>query len=263
MFRITTRQLRTFERMAASDFEEQLVEHCAAFWPRLAAAPGRERLLTIVRAAIARAAGYGFTLSGPVRLFIELGFLFGSGFDTDVQHPWARAYLTRQGETRPVGPDIEQMDCAAGLHHAAMDALSAIRGPHDRYIHAALRRLLALAAEPSPSRVDDLPAFALSALERVHPEKYAFVGEPALRELFAAGADEAARHGLEAPRDVLLLVAMMFAYGQGCTSDPIHAWIGRALTDETIATPALRARRLEERALSMARDALADMEIGQ
>ena len=258
MFRLTEHQLATFRRTAVSDFEEQMVEHCAAFSPGLAAALGREGLVAVVRAGIARAAGHGFTLGGPVRLFIELGFLFGSGFDTDVQYPWARACLARSGETPPVDQAIEQMDCAAALHDASMDALSAIRGLDDRHVRIALHRLLELAAEPLPSPVDDLPAFALAALERVHPEKYALVGEPALRELIAAGIIEAARHGLDAPRDVLLLVAVMFTWGQGCTSDPLHAWIGRTLTDATIATPTLRARQLEERALIAARDALAN-----
>jgi hypothetical protein len=257
MFQIQGRQIAIFRRTAASAFEEQMVEHCAELSPRLAAAPGRPQLLTVVRAAIARAAGHGFTLMGPVRLFIELGFLFGSAFDTDVQYPWARACLARSRETSPGGPDLEQMDCASGLHGASMDAQQAIRGPDDSHVEAALRRLLRLAEEPSPDHVADLPALGLAALEHVHPEKYAFVGEPALRELIAAGTEEAAHHGLTAPRDVLLLVGVMFACGQGCTRDPLHAWIGETLRDATIATPDLRARLLEERALIAVRDALA------
>ncbi len=134
-----------------------------------------------------------------------------------------------------------------------------MRGPDDSHVQAALRRVLALSTEPLPRRIDDLPALALAALEHVHPEKYAFVGEPALRELIAAGTVEAARHGLAAPRDVLLLVAVMFACGQGCTTDPIHAWIGQTLADETTTpTPSLRARQLEEGASIVVRDALSN-----
>jgi len=260
MFQLTTRQAATFRQTAASVFEEQMVEHCAVFSPDVAAALGPERLLTVLRAAIARAAAYGFTLVGPVRLFIELGFLLGSAFDTDVQYPWARACLTRAGETRRVGSVIEQTDCAAALHTASLEALRAIRGPDDGHVSAALGLLLALAEEPLPSVVDNLTDLALAALEYVHPEKYAFVGVSALRELIAAGAEEATRHGLSAPRDILLVVALMLAFGQGCTTDPLHAWIGRTLADETIATPALRARYLEETALITARAALADTE---
>jgi hypothetical protein len=214
-------------------------------------------------------------------LFIELGFLFGTGFDSDVQYPWARACLVAAEETsrdpaqpvtsgeiprpptQPVDPANEQMDRAAALHDASIAALSAIRGEDGSHLQAALHRLLALAAEPVPDQVKELPAFALATMRRIHPRKYAFVGEPALRELVAAGVDEAAGRGLDAPRDVLLLVALMFAYGQGCTRDPIHAWIEQTLRDETIGAPAHRARRIEERALTAVRDTLATRELGR
>ena len=274
MFRINRQQIAIFKQATLSTFEVEMIDHCATFSPRLSAALGDEQLRAVIRSAITRAAGYGFTTRGAVRLFIELGFLFGTGFDSDVQYPWARACLVTSAEaprgaseavtsgempsptTQPVDPANEQMDRAAALHDASTAALSAIRGDDDRHIQAARRRLLALAAEPIPDQVADLPAFALATMRRVHPQKYAFVGEAALRELVAAGIEEAARRGLEAPRDVLLLVGLMFTYGQGCTRDPIHAWIGQTLCDETIGAPAHRARRLEERALTAARDAL-------
>ncbi|KYF49234.1 hypothetical protein BE08_27240 [Sorangium cellulosum] len=255
---ITTRQLALLEEVALASFEEQMVAHCEAFAPRRARALGRARLSGIVRGSIERAAHHGFDARGPVRLFIELGFLFGSGFDADVQYPWAREALARPEAPSPLDPVSEQMDRAAVLHGAALDALDAILGPDDGHLRAAQRRALALAAEPWPEQVDDREAFALAALERVHPEKCAFVGAPALRQLVTAGAREAARYELDAPRDALLLVALMFAYGQGCARDPIHPWIGAALADPAIPTPALRARRLEERALMEARAALAD-----
>lgn len=260
MFHVTTHQRATFQRASLSAFEEQMVQRCAQLSPDVHAALGAEQLVTVIRAGVVRAAGHGFTLRGPVGLFIELGFLLGSAFDTDVQYPWARDCLARTGETRPVGSAVEQMDCAAGLHAASLQALSAIRGPENSHVSAAKERLLVLAAEPFPDGVDDLPDLALSAIEHVHPEKYAFVGVPALRELIAAGTDEAARHGLSTPRETLLVVALMFAFGQGSMSDPLHPWIGQTLADATIATPALRALQLEAKALHAVRDALVSTE---
>lgn len=275
MFKINTHQVTLFKQTIRSTFEQEMVDHCTAFSPGLSTALDEEGLTAVVRSAIARAAGHGFTTRGAVRLFIELGLLFGSEFDSDVQYPWARACLVASKETaedasqpvasgepsspttQPVDPANEQMDRAAALHDASVAALAAIHGEDDRHVQAARRRLLVLAAEPVPDQVEDLPAFALVRMKRVHPEKYASAGAPALRELVAAGIDEAERRGLDAPRDVLLLVGLMFAYGQGCTRDPLHAWIGQTLHDETIGTPAERARHIEERALTAARDALA------
>ena len=215
MFQLSTRQIAIFRRTALSVFEEEMVDHCTALAPRVAATLGRQKLGEVVQAAIARAAGRSFTLQGPVRLFVELGFLFGSSFDTDVQYPWSQDDLCRSEEASPLDPTNEQMDRAARLHHASIDALAEIRGPNDCHIHVALPRVLDLAAEASLDLDDDLPALALAAFEHVHPTKYDFVGEPALRELIASGVSEAARYGLDAPRDVLLLIGLMFAFGQG------------------------------------------------
>lgn len=258
MFNVTPRQLATFHQASLSGFEEQMVERWEELSPGLAAALGPERLVTALRASIARAAAHGFTLRGPVGLFIELRVLLGSAFDADVQYPWARDCLARSAETRAVGSDLEQMDCAAVLHAASIEALSEIQGPDGGHVAAALGRLLDLAKEQLPAEAFDLPALALAAMEHVHPEKAAFVGAAALRELIAAGTAEATRHGLSEPRDVLLIIGLMFAYGQACTTDPLLPWIGATLADEATPTPTLRARELEEAALIAAGDALAD-----
>ena len=47
---------------------------------------------------MARAEGYGFTNRGPLRLFIEMMFLCGSGFDTDPQYPAVGAVLRAAGD---------------------------------------------------------------------------------------------------------------------------------------------------------------------
>ena len=54
---------------------------------------GKEGLVGVIRGGIKRAAKHGFTFTGPMRLFLELCLLFGSGFDEDVQYPWARESL--------------------------------------------------------------------------------------------------------------------------------------------------------------------------
>lgn len=98
-----------------------MVEHCAARSPGLAAEVGRAQLVAMVRAAIARAAGHGFTLRGPVRLYLELGLLFGSDFDE--RCPWAQAWLAppEAGEPDPINA---QMDRATALHQASLEALA-------------------------------------------------------------------------------------------------------------------------------------------
>jgi hypothetical protein len=42
----------------------------------------------------------------------------------------------------------------------------------------------------------------------------------------------------------------MFAFGHGCTHDPLYPWIARTLKDERIKDPAARAERLEKKAIT-------------
>jgi hypothetical protein len=134
MFKITRPQQALFEQVALSAFEEALVARGAQLAPALAASLGDDQMRVFVRAAIAQAARHGFTRKGPVRLFVELTFLLGSGFDTDAQYPWARASLE----------DVlgrGQLQRASALHAASLEALRRIRGPSSLHDDPALRRL--------------------------------------------------------------------------------------------------------------------------
>lgn len=254
MLKITRTQLSALEAAARATFEETMVARYAELAPTLAASLGRDQMLVVIRAAVSRAARHGFTFNGPVRLFVELGFLFGSGFDADAQYPWARACL----ENVAVGG---QMRASSALYSASMKALRRIHGPQNRHTNAALHRIVALAAEPPPLHAHDFAAVALEAMWRMHPQKCAFVGKRALLSLIAAGEADAARHGFVEPHDVLLLVALMFAFGQQCAEDPSYPWIAGTLLSTTITTPRLRARQLEKTALTWLGQVLMNLEI--
>jgi hypothetical protein len=137
MFKITRPQLARFQEAALSTFEEAMVARGAELAPTLAASLGDDQMLVVVRAAIAQAARYGLTFKGPVGLFVELTFLFGSGFDTDAQHPWARACLESAS-------GHGQLQRASALHAASLEALRRIHGPSNLHTDPALRRLSAL-----------------------------------------------------------------------------------------------------------------------
>lgn len=241
MLKIKTTLLARFEGAALSTFEEAMVARVAELSPALAASLGEAQLLVVVRAAIARAALHGFTCNGPVRLFVDLSVLLGHGFDADVQYPWAQRGLSFVA-------DLGEMQGAAALYTDSMVALGHLNGAEIHPVDAGLDRISALVEGHPPLLADSFAAIALGAMERVHPQKCAFVGEPALRSLMAAAQAEAARHGLTALPDVLLVVALMFALGQHCVDDPLYPWIADTLGDPGSPTPTLRAHRLEARA---------------
>jgi hypothetical protein len=251
MLRITSRQFEVLQSESLSTFEASMIERCSELSPVLAAVLGRDGLLAVIRAAKDRAASHGFTNIGPVRLFIELSLLFGSGFDADVQYPWA-------AESLGSGDSSTQIGRSQTLFERSMEAMERIHGPDGSSMVAALRRLQALMLAPPPLHTEDFQAVVLAEMARVHPQKSEFVGEAALRSLIAAGAAEASAHGLSELPNVLLVTFLMFAFGQGCPKDPLYPWIGRTLRSDKISTPALRAGQLKEKSLLWIRAVVAN-----
>lgn len=251
MLRITSHQYDVLKADALSTFEASMIERCSELSPLHAAVLGEDGLLAFIRAAKDKAASHGFTNIGSARLFIELSVLFGSGFDADVQYPWAR-------ESLGSGDPGTQIGRAKTLFERSSEAAARIYGPNHSEMMGALRRLQALLLALPPLQADDFPAAVLSEMARVHPQKFNYVGAPALRVLIKAGAIEAKARGLSELPDFLLVIFLMFAFGQGCPNDPLYPWIARVLGSDKISTPTLRATQLKEKALIWIRAVVAN-----
>ena len=57
-----------------------------------------------------------------------------------------------------------------------------------------------------------------------------------------------------------MLIALMFAFGAGCSDDPLYPWIAATLRDPRIISPELRARRLERKSRTWLRHVVASMQ---
>ena len=90
----------------------------------------------------------------------------------------------------------------------------------------------------------------LQEMTRAFPQKAAYVGEEGLLALIQEGRTEARKYGFSTVRGEAMMVVLMFAFGHGCTDDPLYPWISRTLKDERIKDPAARAKRLEKKAVT-------------
>ena len=241
MLTIRDDQMRTFEENARLQFEDEMMAHSKAFTPRLAALLGDQQLRTVVRSAIQRAANHRFTNRGPVRLFIELTFLWGCAFDSDPQYPAAAAILSTEDD---------QSHRAEELHAAFMAYLEQVSGKGALNVRRALAGLSQFAREPWNVEQDELASTLLYEMDRMFPQKTRYVGEANLTALIERGLAESRRFGFETTRHQGLLVVLMFAFGAGCTVDPQYPWISRTLHDERIVDSSARAARLERKALT-------------
>jgi hypothetical protein len=247
-------QMKAFELTARQRFEDEMFAHGKHFSPRLSEVIGDEQLRLAIRSAIARAEAYAFTYRGPIRLFIELMFLCGSGFDTDPQYPAVGKLLRATAD--------DQMVRAQRIHEGHNDYLDRVSGPGAVNVHRALRGVLAFARAPLAVPADDLRAGLLREMHRIFPEKAVYVGDEGLRALIDESVAEARRYRFDGARPVALLVVLKFAFGHGCTDDPLYPWIAKTLRDEKIVSPEARAARLEKKALTWLEHVIARNERG-
>ena len=254
MLIIRREQMEVFRREAASRFEDEMVVHSKLFSPRLCEVMGDEQLRAALRSAMNRAADYGFTCRGPIRLFIEMMFLCGSGFDTDPQYPDVGKVLRAFGD---------QMQRAEQIHEGYLDYLERVAGPGAANVRRALKELLILARAPLSLYSAELPASLVQEMTRIFPQKVAYTGEAALHTLIDEGMAKASKYGFSTARQQALLVVLMFAFGHSCTADDLYPWIARTLNDERITDPAARARRLEKKAVTWLDHVLAREEQGR
>lgn len=241
MLVIRAEQMEVFEQAALRRFEDEMIAHSKDFSPRLCKVIGDGQLRLAVHSAISRAMAYGFTYRGPIRLFIEMMFMCGSAFDTDPQYP-------RVGEALRASSD--QMQRAEQIHKGFLDYLEKVSGPGAVNVHNALKNLSIFAQMPIRFSANDFVADVLQEMSNFFPQKEAYVGKQGVTALIHEGRTEARKYGFPTIRGEVLMVVLMFAFGHGCTNDPLYPWISRTLRDDRIIDPATRAARLEKKSLT-------------
>jgi hypothetical protein len=237
MLNIRPGQMEAFEQAAQRRFENDMAAHLRKFAPRHCKILDEEALRTIIRLGIERARKYGFTNVGPVRLFLELMFLFGSDFDTDPQLPWAAEVLADKAIK-------DQASRAESLYAKTTDFLGKVAGPDQEYAKDALRRALEERFEELPIPEGDFENGMLARLEMMYSRKCQHVGDEVLRSLIWRSYKLTARHSAAGDIGAALFVELMFFLGHGCVGDPLFPWIAAALNDAAASDPEARARRL-------------------
>lgn len=240
MLQIRSEQMEAFQDAALAAFEDEMVEHSKEFSPRLSAVLGDDQLRLAVRSAIQRSAAYGFTFRGSIRLFIELMFLFGSGFDSDPQYPWAAKIL---------GSNTDQMERAEDLCKATLDYQKHVSGPEAANTRKALRELAVRARKPPTFASETFVSGVLSEIRHVFPQKADYIGETQLISMINESVVEARNCQLPSTRGEALIAVLMFAFGHGCIRDPLYPWIHRTLNDERIVNSSARTDRLQRKAI--------------
>jgi hypothetical protein len=226
MLKIRSEQMKVFEQASSRSFEDLMVQHIKEFAPKHVEAIGDQVVHQIVVSGIERAREYGFTTRGPVRFYIELMFMLGSDFDTDLQLPWAAETLKKSDQT-------PQHIKADELYDKAMDYVDKVIGSNYEFEIEALRRGLQIRLEDVP--VSSRSSFrdeALTHLRRLYPQKCEYMGETRLRLLIQRGLELAQRKKISNDKMAAIFIGLMFTFGHGCFTDPQFPWIASTLNDD-------------------------------
>ena len=183
--------MKVFEDAALQRFEDDMMAHSKKFSPRLCEMIGDEQLRVALRQTMKRADSYGFTFRGPIRLYIELMFLCGSGFDTDPQCSVVGEVLNASGD---------QMLRAKQIYEGVLDYQGKISGLNNINVRQSLKALSIFARMPVTFNANNFVEEMLQEMPRAFPQKAAYVGEEGLLALIQEGRTEARKYGFSTVR---------------------------------------------------------------
>jgi hypothetical protein len=238
---IRPKQMQAFSDAAVAHFEDEMLNHLKGFAPKHCEIMGDDGVRQLIRLGMERARGHNLTNRGPVRLYLELMFLFGSDFDTDPQLRWVAEILGQPGE---------EMTRADLLHQKLKDYLDKVAGPENKFAKDALQRASKQRFEDLPVSGGDATREILRRLQGNYPEKYQYVGEEALRPLIPLGIELARRNSVSTNAGVVLLVGLAFTLGHGFATDIQFPWVASTLRNEAIGDPNKRVERLYSKAMT-------------
>jgi hypothetical protein len=225
MWTIRQEQTDAFRQYHLQKFEDEMVEHLKKFYPQQWKAMGEPDGRRVIRLGIEQAERYGLTNRGPVRFYIELMLMFGSYFDTDLQHPWATAVL-KDAEA------VDQVVRADRLFAAMNMYLDQVVEPERKHLIEVLQGLTQARIEdylaPAVNREEAFLQGVLSAC----PLRSQYLGEPVLRRLIRHAVELARHFGFNSDKGTALMFVLTFVGGHGFYKDPQYGWIARGLDRE-------------------------------
>jgi hypothetical protein len=120
--------------------------------------------------------------------------------------------------------------------------------------------LSSLLQEDAPMGPGSYDATARSWLGSIYPEKVANAGDAVISELCDSARETARELFGDEDRSAFLTLGLMFGFGHRCLDDPMYPWIGQTARDQRLGNPSERSYRLERKARTWLREALARWE---
>jgi hypothetical protein len=241
MLTIRKEQLEVLDKAAVGDFEAEMVQHLKALNPNHCKMLGDSGVRQVVHLGLKEAKKYGLTNRGPVRLYLECMFFFGSYFDLDPQLPWVTDILIDCQYS-------SQTPRAKDLCNKTADFVSKVYGPEREFYLEAVQRMTQVSMEGQADPVAQLEDPLIQVLKELFPRKCQYLGESALRKLSQWSIQSAKPLAVYTNKAVALLTVLGFMLGHGVITDPQYPWISAKLKDSAAGTPDARVEQAYKQA---------------
>ena len=236
MLVIRQAQFEVFQKQPRLSFERDMAAYLKSHFPFEAANADLDRW---VSTGLDRAAAYGFLTYNDSAQFLALMAILGSGFDDDLQIPWAAELLASAHET-PV-------DRISHVFDKAIEYLDAITGPRSAWFVRATLRLkrqdMTVLNRVHPkalaSRIREL-------LVQMYPQKASVIGERGLTQLIKSAIERTKEHGHGSAQAALIHAAHIYYIGSDFQRDPCYPWAGETLSDDSAGSVDERYARMHQ-----------------
>ncbi len=224
MLVIRKTQYDTLEHTAETTFLSEAVEHLRQYDPARATTAGETGLQEASALGLKIARENGYLGRNSVMLVLELMAAMGSYFWDDPQFRWFRTIFAN-------GQDMPELDRTERLRWHVISYLDRVYGADGEWGRELLVRTSQLDMAGARAAAAEHAAKPEMFLRWLHPQKYDFLGENVVRELWGRTVPEAKRLGVNSPEGVMFAGALMFAFGHRVFEDPLFARMNQVLRE--------------------------------
>jgi hypothetical protein len=251
MLVIRKEQMEVFAGITTRQFEDSMVEYVQGAFPKAFNDLKEPRIREIIHFGWDKARDYGLKSERGVRLYVNLMFLLGGGFDTDPQLPWAKRILLDETVT----DEVQKNDA---LYDEFIDYYTQVAGADGENYNEALRRMQFENLQELPNaRVAPGQSFQKfesqinARLQRIFPEKYAYLSEDGIRRLIRTGMESAKKHKITTERGLTLYLLLMYVLGSDFDMDLKYPWVGEILNNSGMTNQAQKIDKLYSKAMEL------------
>jgi len=221
---VRSEQIAYFSQAARRKFVAETMFQMRSFAPEAGLNISDDVLQNFVVQSLEKAESYGFTLIGTLRFYIELSFIFGLGFDTDPQFPWAATTLRDTSIT-------DEIWRADALHDAVEKYIGEVSGKDCENLRNALLATKRVAQQEINWQKELSEQRLTELAEWIFPQKIQALDQNSQHEIYRRAQESAGENGIRNHYGVVLCYFLNLFCGHQCTIDPLFPWLSQSFSD--------------------------------